>query len=454
MVLHRIGARIRAIADQAHYRWGSLLALVGLIQRVLIWLTYQPIRYADTGAYLRLADSLTDLNLSGFDGTRVPGFPLFLVLTGLDEQRTWLAQMALGWAIALLLFWITWRTTRKAALAALVGGLYYFIPGQWLFEANLLSETLTTFTAVLCFAVFVAFVQAKGTGVRIAVVFLLGISAAAVGMVRPYFFPLTLGLLPFVWFAGEGDWRRRLIHLGVYSIGPLLIQGGWLLWIRNTYHMISPTVMSGYSMVQHTGEYFELLPDEVATIRDTYLVFRDAQIAERGVQTNAIWEAIPEMTKASGLTFYELSRELYKLSRQLISENPGLYLRNVVEGWINFWKAPVYWQPSELSPSFIRIVIQGLSLAGRAISVLANAAFLLLSVAVVLFKSVRRRFGIDLIAVTFGGMIWLISIVQTLVDHGDNPRFLVPLQMIVLYVVIRAAYHWLDRREPQEVSVT
>jgi hypothetical protein len=427
------------------------LALVGLIQRGLIWLTYQPIRYADTAAYLRLAESLTDLNLSGFDGTRVPGFPLFLVLTGLDEQRTWLAQMALGWVIMLLLFWITWRTTRSGALAALIGGLYTFIPGQWLFEANLLSETLTTFLVVSCFAVFVAFTKVKGVGVRLGAAFLLGISATAVGMVRPYFFPLTLGFLPFVWLVGEGDWRRRLFQLGVYSIGPLLIQGGWLLWIKNTYHMVSPTVMSGFSLIQHTGEYFELLPDDVAPLRDTYLVFRDAQIAERGVQTNAIWEAIPEMTKASGLTFYELSRELSRLSRQLIRENPGLYIRNVVEGWINFWKAPAYWKPAELSISFLQTVIQGLVLAGRAISILANAAFLLMSAGAVLFKSVRRKFGIDIIAVAFGGLIWLISIVQTLVDHGDNPRFLVPLQMIVLYVVIRAIYFGVRRREPQEV---
>ena len=33
-------------------------------------------------------------------------------------------------------------------------------------------------------------------------------------------------------------------------------------------------------------------------------------------------------------------------------------------------------------------------------------------------------------------MVGLISIVQTLLDHGDNPRFLVPMQMVVIFVVI------------------
>ena len=33
-------------------------------------------------------------------------------------------------------------------------------------------------------------------------------------------------------------------------------------------------------------------------------------------------------------------------------------------------------------------------------------------------------------------MVWLISVVQTLLDHGDNPRFLLPLQMVVFFVII------------------
>jgi hypothetical protein len=34
------------------------------------------------------------------------------------------------------------------------------------------------------------------------------------------------------------------------------------------------------------------------------------------------------------------------------------------------------------------------------------------------------------------GIIWIASILQTLLDHGDNPRFLVPLQSIVVLTEI------------------
>jgi hypothetical protein len=50
-----------------------------------------------------------------------------------------------------------------------------------------------------------------------------------------------------------------------------------------------------------------------------------------------------------------------------------------------------------------------------------------------------------------GGMIWMISILQTLLDHGDNPRFLVPLQVLVLYLVVRSLWFWRRGRVGLEV---
>jgi len=45
-------------------------------------------------------------------------------------------------------------------------------------------------------------------------------------------------------------------------------------------------------------------------------------------------------------------------------------------------------------------------------------------------------------------MLWIMtatvcatSIVQTLLDHGDNPRFLVPLQSLVIFWVLWIIYH-------------
>ncbi len=451
-MLHRLGIRLRGLASSNTYRWAGGLLLFGLLERLVLLLVYQPIQYSDTNAYLRLAKPLTSLTLKGYDGTRVPGYPALLAISGLDQHNTWILQLGLGLLISLLLFWITCRTTRSAALGAFVGGLYDLIPGQFLFESNLLSETLTTFFVILCFASFVALGGAKSSQRKLLAAFLLGTAATLPGMVRPYFFPVSLFFLPFVWFMGEGNWRQRILRLAIYSLPPLMIQGGWLLWIRNTYHMISPTVMSGYSLVQHTGEYFELLPDDVAEIRDTYIQFRDAQIAERGVQTNAIWEAIPAMSEVTGLGFYDLSRELQKLSLELIRAHPDLYFANVVEGWINFWKAPVYWRAEALQSPALVSALQVLIWIGRGLSVLANLVFLLLTALALISKRLRERIGFDVYSAAASSLVVMISIVQTLVDHGDNPRFLVPLQMIVFFVVIRSIWYAVKNRVVTEAT--
>jgi hypothetical protein len=73
---------------------------------------------------------------------------------------------------------------------------------------------------------------------------------------------------------------------------------------------------------------------------------------------------------------------------------------------------------------------------------IANAAFLGGSVLVVVSQRLRVRLGLDRYILVIGGLIWIASVVQTLVDHGDNPRFLIPLQTLVFYVVARWIWQW------------
>jgi hypothetical protein len=441
-------------AQPAPLRWAFALAVLGILERAGLWLVYQVEYYGDTGAYQRLADVLRGLTLKGYDGTRVPGYPALLALVGPDGDSIWLAQMALGLGISLLLFWITWRTSSRPVLGFVTGMLYNLIPGQILFEANLLSETLTTFFVVVCFALLLTLQRATGGRAKIGLALLLGVVSSLAGLTRVLFFVLPVWLLPFVWWAAGSrgtrllaEWGPRLLRTAIYCIGPILLLGGWLAYIHSTYHMLSPTVMTGFNWVQHTGSFFEYLPEEDALIRDTYIRYRDENLRERGDQTNTIWDAIPELTKVTGLSFFDLSRELQRLSLRLIREHPDLYLRNVVEGWIAFWKAPAYWRPEGLRLAGLVPIVRAWALAGRGVSFLANAVFLLVSAASAVSRRVRQRVGWDAFAWAMAGFIWLTSILQTLVDHGDNERFLVPLQMLVIYLVVRLLAAWPRRQQ-------
>ena len=170
-------------------------------------------------------------------------------------------------------------------------------------------------------------------------------------------------------------------------------------------------------------------------MRDTYIQYRDARIAQTGAPGNAIWDAIPALEQVTGLGFIPLSNLMVKLSIQLILQHPFLYLRNVALGWLWFWKAPVYWAPATLSSPVLRAILSALVNLERGALVLFNLAFLLGSLGL-LWKKVRRAFKMDQFLWFAVSSLWFTSILQTLLDHGDNPRFSVPIQTWVVLIAL------------------
>jgi hypothetical protein len=429
---------------------GGLLAAFGLAERVLVWAGYPPVEYSDTGAYLRLGRVLSRWTLEGLDGRRVPGYPAFTALAGGDPQTIYAYQLGLGVAISLLLFWMTLRMTRSVGLSIAVGLAYDLIPGQFLFEANLLTETLTAFMLTLSMAALAELQLAGRRATEGLWAALLGIVSALPGLIRPVYFYLPVWLLPFVWGNLADGARRRFARLAAFVPGAALLLGGWLWFIYSTYGMISPTVVTGFGLIQHTGSYFEHLPDSDAPIRDTYVRLRDERIAARGDQSNTIWDAIPELSRVSGLGFYDLSREIQRLSVELIRAHPGWYARSAAEGWVDFWKAPVWWSPEAIESAALRALLSAWATAGRLISLFANGLFLLGTAAVMFSRRARQRLGVDRHMLAAAGTVWVSSVLQTLFEHGDNARFLVPAQMLVVYVVARMAYAWGTRSRGKE----
>ena len=339
-------------------------------------------------------------------------------------------------------------------MGLLVAGIYAFLPAHVLMEANLLTETLTTFWVVLSYALLLFYLDSNGQVRSSFVALLLGISVSAAGMTRALFFPVSLWFFIFVFLGSGKDWRSRVLNSAFFCIGPILILGGWVWFIYDLSGMLAPTTRVGYNLVQHTGAFFEHLPDEYASIRDTYLEYRNVRIAERGVQHNTIWEALPAMAESSGLHFFQLSRELQRLSWMLILQHPDLFFRSALEGWINFWKAPVIWQVTAFDSEAIGFLYNLLSYINRALALGANLFFLVISLGIVVSRELRARLNIDLFAISIIGGVWLISIFQTIFEHGDNPRFLVPQQMMVIYIAVRSLWFIFDGRRKLEALAT
>ena len=461
---------------------------VALLVRLALWLGYSPVPYSDTPSYLRLAESVLD-GFARYDGTRTPGYPAFLALVGGDIQ-VWLVQMAMGVLITLALFYLGWRLSGRGWFGALAALAHTLNLGQLFFEANLLTETLTTFYLAFIYVGYF-WLLGQESRPRWGLALGMGLATSLALLTRPLFIflPVWVGLFitwrvsaryppsthPENGMASKPAFkiiqayflsRVGLARLAAFALPVVLLVGSWVLFIHQRFGDWGLTTMTGYHLVQHTGDYFEYVPDEYAALRDTYIQFRDAKIAATGTQTNAIWEAIPELSRVTGLNFYDLSRTMARISVQLILEHPDLFLKNVLQGWWMFWRAPVYWTPEALQNPESAEAIAGLVLLQRGVLLAINLMFVIGSLAWAgacylpsrlikrlpslfqrlqaafvqgspgdLTSQVHQRFMLCL-----ASTIWITSIVQSLLDHGDNPRFLLPLQS---FVVLWVAWFWL-----------
>jgi hypothetical protein len=444
-----------------HWRLGVVLG-ISLIVRLALVYFYAPVSFSDSRTYQRLAGQIMQ-GWINYDGTRTPGYPAFLAVFRTD-QSAWLVQMGMGLVITLLMYYLGWQLgadlekKKRISLATLAALAHTLNIGQLFFEASLLSETLATFFLVLTVAGWVwGFRIPKARTIWLAGA--LGLTSALTILTRGLFILLPFWTILMIWLywvekptaqePGQSlapsnknqlnlAWQAMLTRskitfpaLLAFVIPFSLLIGSWVGFIRIHYNQWGLETMGGFHLIQNTGTFFEYVPDEYAAVRDTYLKYRDAKIDQGGSQTNVIWKAIPEMMKVSGLGFYDLSRLVGKISLNLIREHPGLYLRNVVKGWWFFWRAPVYWSSSALKYEALTPILDVLIFLERVLLFTFNNLFLITAL-LLAWPPFRRNFHPTPIHGYLLGVILSTSILQAFLDHGDNPRFLIPMQSLVV----------------------
>jgi hypothetical protein len=411
----------------------GLVLAVSLLVRLGLWAVYPLTPNNDSPTYVQLGKNILTKGFTTYNATRSPGYPAFLALTG---EQTYLVQLLLGLLTTLLFFYLGDRLSGRAWFGALAALLHTLNLGQLFFEATLLTETLTTFLVALALAGALAISAEKPSFLRFTLyAFLAGLAAALSGLTRPLFAFLPFFLFAFYFLLFTIPLRQRFVFSLATLLPALLLFGWWLNFVNTNYKILSFDTIGGFRWLNHTGEYFEYVPNEDAVIRDTYLKYRAAKLAETGTQTNAAWDAMDELQKNSKLGFYALSRELTRISLDLIWTHPWLYLKNVLSGWWMFWWAAVYWSPEGLTVPALVPVLRALIFAERMLLIAANLTFLAVSTALVVWKKARRALGLNPFPCLVLASIWAASIAQTLLDHGDNPRYLVPLQTLVLVLV-------------------
>jgi 4-amino-4-deoxy-L-arabinose transferase-like glycosyltransferase len=144
----------------------------------------------------------------------VPGYPITLAVLS-EDRGVYLAQLILGVIITLLLFYMAWRISGKAWFAALVALAHTLNLGQLFFEANLLTETISTFWVVAALAGFIHGIHLPAAR-RPWLAFLIGAAAGLEILFRPNFVYLPFWLFGWMVVAWQVEeppaWRKGKLH--------------------------------------------------------------------------------------------------------------------------------------------------------------------------------------------------------------------------------------------------
>jgi len=430
--------------------WIALVALISIsgLVRLLLGLNFRARASWDTPSYVDVAKSIANLNFSNYDGRRTPVYPLLLVLAGMDWDNVRLIQSLLGIGIASMLLAITWYRTRSAKISFIVGLLGSLALTELLYEQIIYSETLCTFWLVLSLLAY-ARIKLKESASALEYA-LLGISAALAGMTRPMF--LFLGPLYVCLMMGSAR-RLKLRTLGDVRIalvlGPTLVLAlSWSAFNKHTINYFGVTTTTGFNLSNHSGAFMELAPPRYSRIADIYLRYRTWQVGRMGSQTMTIWYAEGEIKRKTGLSSVELSKQLTKMSLEMFAQHPLLYLKSVSEAWARFWGGGFY----DFIRSYKVAVGGGLAYAvllGLGTLQLAiNAAFLMIAVySLARWWTGRRDFDFDLGVVA---IVLTASVVQALLEYGENVRYLAPLVPLTIYIVVVFVWRALESRSSRD----
>jgi hypothetical protein len=254
----------------------------------------------------------------------------------------------------------------------------------------------------------------------------------------------------FALFTQNRKWIAVLAFLLTSSL-PVL---GWMNFNKQHIGHFSLTSLLGYNLSNHTGAFMEMASDEHALFRDIYVKYRDEKIRETGSHQMTIFRARNELKRASGLNEVELSSRFQRISMELIAKHPQRYLLSVVKAWASFWAVPRYGQTQNIKYISLAKTLDWIWKVEHPLLRLVNTTFLLSSALLTIQILRQRKQGItDFAAPAFMAIIVLAtSIVQALAEYGENPRYFIPSQPLVIAATAMALQVLLQkyRRQPME----
>jgi hypothetical protein len=420
----------------------SLIALfiVCALIRVGHWSVGSVKLYPDSNEYLAVARALATGDFDGYTGERPPGYPLFLLICRTDIHLVWWIQSILGIATSLVLFLIVYEHTRNELLSLISGLVPSLSVNTLLFESAILSETLSTFLLIMILWVLLRIVRNdNGSVIPYAS---LGILVAMSCLTRPIFLYLPLFLTVFFvlcWGFRLLSTRRAPLLLAVFLIPVLVSVGGWSAFNKSKVDYFGITTLLGYNLTQHSIRAIDDAPDDFDTLKQILLkTRREHEIRHESLAFSA-FQARKEMMNATGLTVSGLSRRLTALAFCVFVRHPFVYAASVLKSWESFWETAIYWSPYRIDPRAARRFLEIYWTIEESILTALRLVFLMLACAwCVRFLAARISVRKQLSSLSWilGATVMTASFVQALLESGENARYAIPFQSLIVTVVL------------------
>ncbi|MDY6874188.1 MAG: hypothetical protein SVR81_09530, partial [Chloroflexota bacterium] len=121
-----------------------------------------------------------------------------------------------------------------------------------------------------------------------------------------------------------------------------------------------------------------------------------------------------------------------------------------------FWRVPVHFNPATVLSSMGTQALNNIILGFRMLFFSVNLIFISSTVAALLSKKMRQLWSLSNFHWIVAGSVWGASVVSSILEHGTNPRFLVPLQTAVvfwsLWVLWQTWQVWWTRRGERKLG--
>ena len=155
-----------------------------------------------------------------------------------------------------------------------------------------------------------------------------------------------------------------------------------------------------------------------------------------------VWYAEGELKRATGLSTAALSKQFTRMSLEMFAEHPLLYFASVAKSWVRFWGSDFYhfiqfFKATNSSTVYTLLLVFG------SLQLAINLAFLGIA-GCSLWRWIRGRVSFDfelaVIMIVLAG-----SIVQALLEYGENVRYLAPLVPLTIYTCLTFCFRQLGK---------